>query len=204
MPTAPPSGYAPETPGTVPIGPPTVNAGEFDASTTLRAEWRLTTSDPDAIALAHESLRAKLAAAGVFGASNPGGPVPTSPYYSSPSSPYGSSRYIASTFDGGFTLSFVARLSDAQRKGAIAAAIAKAKDRGSELAEAAGGRLGKIWSVTSDVNNELTGMATVLGPTTGTVVFPRTNDTEAASPTPDLPEFTVRVSVNYVLVRPTP
>ncbi len=125
-PTLPP-GWAAATPAPVPNGPAEFNAG-VDASTILRAEWRLTTSDPDDIALAGESLRAKLAAAGMFAQSNPSYPMPAR---------YGIQSYGRMT-DAGFTLSFVACLSDAQRKAAMTAALAKARQRAAELAEVAG------------------------------------------------------------------
>jgi len=168
--------------------------------TTLRAEWRLTTSDADGIALAGESLREKLVAAHVFGEDNPWRVV------SIPVPNYVPSGVASPTYarfaDGGFTLSFVGVLSDVQRKAALAVAMAQARQRAAELAEIAGGRIDELSFAENDTNHSIS-VGSPYTPTTDMVSFPRSNRSEMVSPSPDLPECTVRITLSYRLLAKT-
>jgi len=189
-------------PPTVAPSYPTPAASEsgVTAATTLRAQWRLTTSDPDGIALAGESLRAKLAAAHVFGEENPwcvdSNVVPN----------YLPPGVIGSTYfrvvKDGFALSFVGKLSDEQRKTAMAAAMAEARRRAKELAEIAGGRIGDLCSVSSHISNGAT-FEPPLSPSSVIITGPQASHSEVVSQSPDLPEFTVEVSLAYRLLGKT-
>ena len=193
---------APATP--TPLEPPsgdsvpTPSDGGFSATTTLRAEWRLTASDPDGIALAGEALREKLVAAGIFGVSHSRSPclVPTTTPYGMPAD---TTVYTYTTVaNGGFTLSFVGTLSDARRKAALTVATNKARQRAAELADIAGGRLGDLWSVESDIHHPTTGDRPF--DTNDVISFPRADQPEVVFQSPDLPEFTVRVTLTYRFV----
>ena len=187
----PPGGYGKPTPYPFSV--------QFDAATTLRAEWRITTSDPDGIALAGESLRERLIAARVFGEANPSYPVvtgatPSLPFYG-PSSAYPAPTYPRTS--NGFTLFFVGTLGDAQRKTAMAAAVSKARQRAAELAEIAGGRIGDLCSASSDTDSPFAPSYTVIS-------FPRADQAEVVSQSPDLPELTVQTTLNYRFLSKTP
>ena len=185
-PDGPPSGYLVPTP----------SDGSLSAATTLRAEWRLATSDPDGIALAGEALREKLVAAGIFGASNSRSRclVPTTTPYGMPAD---TTVYTYTTVaNGGFTLFFVGALNDAQRKAALTVATNKARQRAAELADVAGGRLGELWSVESDIHHPTTREGP-FDPTNDLISFPRADNPETAFQSPDLPEFKVHVTLTY-------
>jgi uncharacterized protein YggE len=203
--TVPPAGFAtpwvPSSPLSIPL----------DAATTLRAEWRLTTSDPDGMALAGESLREKLAAARVFGDDNPW----CLDAYSVPSFTYRSPGQAAPTYarvvKNGFTLSFVGALSDTDRKMALAAAMTAARRNADELAEIAGGRIGDLCSLSNCVSNGSTFEPPVISssvpsriPSFVRIPVPQANQSEVVSQSPDLPEFSVQVFLNYRLLNKNP
>ncbi|MGO9114762.1 MAG: SIMPL domain-containing protein [Thermoguttaceae bacterium] len=202
------SGLAPSTglpgytyaSGTVTSANPSSSEGSLTAATTLRAEWRLTTSDPDSIALARESLREKLTAAHVFGESNPWCMVPTGT--TAPAPNYMPQAYSSPTYarlaNVGFTLYFVGTLSEPQRKAAMTVAMTKAQQRAAELAETAGGRLGDLCSASSDINQGML-IEPPFPSVSGMTLFPRADQSEVVSQSPDLPEFTVRITLNYRL-----
>ncbi len=129
--------------------------------------------------------------------------VPAFSYAPSGFSSYAPPGYYTAPYsvaNGGFSLSFVGTLSDARRKAALAAAVAKARQHATELAEVAGGRIGDLWSAVSDTNH--TGGCDVMRAepfiaTTGMEMFPRADQAEVASQSPDLPEFTVHVHLAY-------
>ncbi len=192
----PPGGYGKPTPYPFSV--------QFDAATTLHAEWRITTSDADGIALAGESLREKLIAARVFGEVNP--PYPIVPGMTTPS-PYCTPSYPAPTYarigNGGFTLFFVGTLGDAQRKTALAAAVSKAQQRAAELAEIAGGRIGDLCSASSDISHAMTTDPS-FAPSYTVISFPRADQAEVVSQSPNLPECTVQTILNYRLLSKNP
>ncbi len=162
-PASPPSTNAPTAPAspstTIP-GPtlepiPEASETKSEAYATLHAEWRITTNDPDAIALTGESIRAKLADSHILGADNPSSPVVTTvlPSYGY-NYPTPATGIIRGPCGSWFKLSFVGHISDAQRKAATAAAMRKARQRAAELAEVAGMRLGEEGSISSEVNSD--------------------------------------------------
>ena len=101
--TVPPAGFAtpwvPSSPLSIPL----------DAATTLRAEWRLTTSDPDGMALAGESLREKLAAAAFSAMTIRGALMPIQYPVSLTDRRGKAAPTYARVVKNGFTLSFVVR-----------------------------------------------------------------------------------------------
>jgi hypothetical protein len=168
------------------------------ATADLRAEWRIASRDPDAIALVGESLREKLIAANLFGPPciNQAAIYPT-PSLSPILSPY---PPLALPFNAAsFRLFYVGTAGVAERKTAMAAAFARAKNRGIELAEAAGCSLGRISNASRDVNGDT---VQVISSEVPNLSYSRTTDTESTSPTPDLPEIVIRLSVNYTIVHP--
>jgi hypothetical protein len=143
-------------PGSVPTQPtppggfyaPAVN---FIARTTITAQWPINASKPDDIALNVEKLREKLVAAklGGDGAAQPpavGIPLPPGPF----------ARYWPAVLvqNDGFQLTCSGELSKSDRKNALAAAMAKAKEQAAELAEAAGCHLGPLASVSGDFQED--------------------------------------------------
>ena len=177
---------------------PTTSNRSVTATTTLKAEWRLATADPDGIALAGDAIREKLIAARVFGDPDSGSMVPMlSPPTTYPPAPVDQPAPYFSFPTGGFTLSYVGTLDDAHRKAAFAAATAKARQRAAELAEAAGCGVGPVGSTMADINNEMMNHSTVLGPMSSVIVSPRNAENEIVSQSPELPEFTVCVTINF-------
>jgi hypothetical protein len=172
---------------------PAVTEIRSNASTTIRAEWRLTTDDPDAIALAGESLRAKLENAHVFGTR---GPVyrPTAYAYA----------LTADTADSQFILSFVGVLSDSQRKAATSAAMTKARRRTAELAEIAGVGLADACSISSIVSQPLVRVGPVVVSSPCNTLIPVPDQSEVVSLSADLPEVTVTVTINCPVVSKSP
>jgi hypothetical protein len=127
----------------------------FTARTTLTAEWPINSSKPDDIALNVEKLREKLIAAKFGGDDTGQPPVTTMPGIQrfAPSSPMAptpaSVRYAPAVCvqDNGLQLECTGEVNTADRRKALASAMAKAKEQASELAEAAGCHLGTLASV---------------------------------------------------------
>jgi uncharacterized protein YggE len=97
-----------------------------------------------------------------------------------------------------YNVSFVARLSDAQRKSATAAAAAKARRRADELVEAAGVRLGNGYTISSEilfVGPESTATWGAVG-AVYTGITPQ-DPSEFVNPSPVTQLLTVRVSIAY-------
>jgi len=139
-------------------------------SMTIAADWPLAGDSPEALLTAAEKLQGKIVAADLAGikpAGKRGGdnepeeaPARTfDPYtpraYATPA-PYGSAGpayYVpaGTTAPGMPRFVYAARLTDAQRKAALAEACAKAKTQAKELAEAAGVKLGGIASLSHNI-----------------------------------------------------
>ena len=135
------SGSAGE-PGSGPLQPtpPIPYPASFVARTTLTAEWPINAGKPDDTALNVEKLREKLIAAKLCGAL----PPPAVVYMqASQASGFGP--------NGGLQLMSIRTLSKSERKSALAAAMANAKEQAAELAEAAGCHLGPLTSVSGDL-----------------------------------------------------
>jgi len=142
----------------------------YIVSMTIAADWPLAGDSPEALLTAAEKLQGKIVAADLAGikpAGKRGGdnepeeaPARTfDPYtpraYATPA-PYGSAGpayYVpaGTTAPGMPRFVYAARLTDAQRKAALAEACAKAKTQAKELAEAAGVKLGGIASLSHNI-----------------------------------------------------
>ena len=156
------------------------------------------------MALTGEHLRDKLSAAKVFGELDSAYSVRAmvAPYAMPPSY----FRPISDCpFSGVFTLSFVGRLSDAQRKTALAAALGRSRQRATELAEAAGTSLGQPRNVSCEIGVlSIIEQSIILGQSNAITQFPRMDESETSAPTPNLPEFTVRVNGDFTLLPKSP
>jgi uncharacterized protein YggE len=107
--------------------------------------------------------------------------------------------------NGGFTLSFVGTLSDTRRKAALETAMARARQRAAELAELAGGGRGNLCYLASDISSDINrGMPTVVYYTPNQAYFQSQDPSNVVGQSPDLPELTVQVTLNYHLVPKNP
>jgi hypothetical protein len=168
---------------------PEVSELRSDASTTICAEWKVTTDDADAIALEGESLRSKLENAHVFGIRGPSY-RPTA--YSYPTNA-----------ESEFSLSFVGVLTDGQRKRATTVAMSNARQRAAELAQIAGMDLAETCSVASIISQSSVRGGPVVALSPCSTSIPVFDQSEVVSQSPDLPEITVHVTVSCpVLSKP--
>jgi hypothetical protein len=177
----------------------------FVMSATLRADWTLDASDPDRIAAMAEAIRAKVAAANLGGSPQKLSPeeqeiAEDAEMARSRQSPPGVS--ITPPPDGehaGPVFVFVATISDAERKAALASGYTRARKRAAELARAAGKELGEITSLYSNFNNSCS-PGRDLGPEYDSSVLASPNDTESVSTIPDGIRFDCEVMASFRLV----
>ena len=175
----------------------------FAARTTLTAEWPINASKPDNIALNVEKLREKLIAAKFVGdettyvapamqrANN--SPMPMMPMPANQG--YATAVGVCVPNDGLELLYTGTTLSKSERKEALAAAMAKAKEQAAELAEAAGCRLGSLAKVSGGLGDGayVSGASSTPTPDFG----PSLPENEVGSPSPELPEMGVSVTLQF-------
>jgi len=158
--------------GTTPSAP---GWGCYIVSATIAADWPLAGDSPEALLTAAEKLQEKILAADLAGVkpaasrgddrepeegpSPPFDPYGTPPYQVPPACPgpapgAGPACYVpaGAAAPGMPRFAYAARLTEGQRKAALAEACAKAKTQAKELAEAAGVKLGGIASLSRNIN----------------------------------------------------
>jgi uncharacterized protein YggE len=199
----------------------------FAAVTTLRADWRLTETDPDRIASLTAAICEKVKAAdlpnagkqnispeeqelieesgmGLSSSVAPGYASPASSAwspYASPASPAWSPqpRFAGSAF------SFVATISDAQRQAAVAKAFAQAKKDAADLAAAAGMQLGPIMELALPTEGLCSSKASRTFSYSSEGGASTTADSqEDVSVSADALEFAVRVTAKFRLLPARP
>jgi uncharacterized protein YggE len=224
-PPQPPVAVPPDSPTAPPIILPSPRPANkrpaqlVVASMTLTAQWPLEAAGTDEMLAAARRLEEKIIAADVTGGNTPdklspaeqelveegivpmpAGPPTLSavPYAVPQNGPY----YPAPS--GGEVIEqraapfvYVARLTDPQRKKALADAFAQAKSRAAELAEAAGARLGPLASLSGDASSA--GAAMYVPPSEVNAAT-ACNENEAVSPSADGLGFTIRVYASFHLL----
>jgi uncharacterized protein YggE len=204
MPIPGASGGSEGQPGSGPVPPPMIYAPmvNFAARMTLTAEWPINASKPDNIALNVEKLREKLIAAKFVGdettyvapamqrANN--SPMPMMPM---PANQGYATAVAVCVPNDGLQLLYTGTLSKSERKEALAAAMAKAKEQAAELAEAAGCRLGSLAKVSGGLGDGayVSGASSTPTPDFGLSL----QENEMCSPSPELPEFAVSVTLQF-------
>jgi hypothetical protein len=176
----------------------------FLARTTLTAQWPINDSKPDDIAVNVEKLREKLIAA-KLDVNDAGQPlaVSTRPVSQPAFNPPMAQVAVPGSYrtpggfepgDGGLQLICTGTLSKSERKSALAAATAKAKQQAAELAEAADCHLGPLASVSGGFQEGCIGVAvpSAYGPS-----MQPGNDDGVVSFSPELPEVAVRVTLQF-------
>ncbi len=187
----------------------------FTASTTLRAEWPLPPAGegPERLAAAAAEIQEKVGSADLASAGpqklsaeeqelieeaqmglTPPGPAGQL-YPAQPSSGW-------TTAPAGPAFVFVAALSDAQRKAALADACARAKQDAAELAEAAGMQLGPITSLNRNTMYNFSPNVFSSDEGEGPSPLKKSSEFEAVAANADGLEFSIGVSVSYRLLPP--
>jgi uncharacterized protein YggE len=210
MPSTPPM-LMPPTPPTV--APPTSPPTFVTASMTLAAQWRLEGETLEQILIAAESLQERIAIADVPGnraatplpseerepaeQGNTSGAYPGTPL-NMPVPYYAPPTQSCTSAAGPFV--YVAKLSDSERKKALAEAFEQAKRQAAELAEAAGSGLGSIASLDRESGPYIVDLPTYNSPGYSFPTAVGSDQNEAVAASPDALAFAVRVRVSFHLL----
>ncbi len=193
----------------------------FTASTHITADWPLDEENVDELLIAAEALKTKIKAADLAGVKSPDKLTPeeqeileeTAPSrtstvavpYGRPTLPVPPSYYpytVQTMRSGNPRFLFVAPISAEQRKAALAGAFTKAKAKATELAGAAGKRIGALVSLGGQVGENMAIQSVVTYTASGPKTEnrpPVSKENEAGAADPDSLRFSCQVRATFRL-----